>query len=334
MDSIRTPRRRILAALLAASALLGALAPAHARSAGLSQVTVTQMMNWYPQPELGGQFAADSLGYYRQAGLNERMLPFDPNADQSKLLDQGKLTFGMMSADQLLESRAKGLKVVAVMNTFQINPQGFLWHAGENIHSLADLSNRVIIHSPGSAWWLFLVQKYHYKDLTQIANDFSFKQFYARQDSVLECYVTSEPYVAHQAGQDVHWSLIADSGFDAYPEVLVTSERMVREHPDTIKAYVDASLRGWNTFIADPTSTLNVLEKYPDAKNYPLSPNAMLFSYLQLRSLVTGGEAKLHGIGTMSKARYTELAAQLQGVGFGLKGINIDKAYTLQFVPH
>jgi len=314
--------------------LISGIPAPRAHASGLSQITVTQMMSWDPQPELGGQYAAEILGYYSQAGLNEDLLPYDSKLDALKAVSDGKLSFVMAGADQLLTARAAGLHIVGIMNTFQINPQCFMWHANENIQSLADLSGHTIVRTAVNTWWKYLIQKYHYTNLKQIDNDYSFKDFYAHKDSVLECYVTSEPFVAHQAGKDIRWALIADSGFDPYPEMMVTSDAMIKNHPDTVQAFVNASIRGWEAYIADPTPVLSRLESYPDAKDYPLSPQALLYGYIHLRSLVTGGEARLHGIGTISDRRFEELAAQMRSVGIPLKGLDVKSAYTLQFVPH
>ncbi|HWE62982.1 MAG TPA: ABC transporter substrate-binding protein [Chloroflexota bacterium] len=323
-----------LAALVGVAALVAGIPMPPAHADGLSQVTVTQMMNWDPEPEHGGQYAAEVLGYYKQAGLNEHIVPYNANANEAELISDNKITFGMMAADDLLAGRAAGYHLVAVLNTFQINPQCVMWHSGENIRSLADLSHHTVIRTPTNTWWKFLEKKYKYTYLTQIDNDFSFKAFYANPNAVLACFVTSEPYVAHQAGKQIKWALIADSGFDPYPQLMVTNDAMVRDHPDTVRAYVNASLRGWASFLANPAPTLSRLETYPDAKDYPLTPSAMLFSYIHLRSLVTGGEAQLHGIGTMSAQRFAELVPQLEGVGISLHGLDPRTTYTLAFVPH
>ena len=63
-------KTRRLLSLLAATALAasslgvpGAPLP-HARAAS----SYSMIMNWFPEPEEGGFYAADSLGYYKQAG--------------------------------------------------------------------------------------------------------------------------------------------------------------------------------------------------------------------------------------------------------------------------
>ena len=73
------------------------------------------------------------------------------------------------------------------------------------------------------------------------------------------------PLRAHLAGAAVQWELIAQAGYDPYPQLLVTSEAMIRTHPDTVRAFVNASLRGWQTYLDDPRPTLALLESFPGA---------------------------------------------------------------------
>jgi hypothetical protein len=59
----------------------------------------------------------------------------------------------------------------------------------------------------------------------------------------------------------------------------------------------------------------------------------MLFAFQQLRPLVIGGDALRAGIGTMSEARFAELAAQLTSLGMVHSPVYAHAAFTLAFLP-
>src|SRR5579885_2229308 len=119
---IRVLCRGAAIVLLAAVPTPGAAAQANP----LSLAVVTQMLG-YPGPELGGQYTAEILGYYRQAGLEERIVPYMAGADVASLVDRGAVSFGVLAADDLLAARARGMRLVAVMGTLQINPACLMW---------------------------------------------------------------------------------------------------------------------------------------------------------------------------------------------------------------
>jgi NitT/TauT family transport system substrate-binding protein len=325
---------RLAARLILALALVGLQARgAAAQTRGLSLRPVTQMLGWYPTPEEGGAYTAELLGFYRDAGLHERIVPYDPDADLGARLDRGSITFGMMAADTLLADRARGLHLVAVLATMQISPRAILWHAGEDIHSLADLGGHTIINANGEAWWRYLQQRYRYAHVGELAGGDDVAAFLRLPDGVLGGSSTDDPYLVHLKGQDARWELVADAGWDPYPGLVVTSEAMIRDHPDTVRAFVAATLRGWDAYLRDPALTLGLLQSFPGADRRPLTPDAMRYAFQQLRPLVIGGDALRSGLGTMSEARFAGLAAQLASLGIVRGPIDPRAAFTLAFLP-
>ena len=56
-----------------------------------------------------------------------------------------------------------------------------------------------------------------------------------------------------------------DPRLDYYTPVIITNEDMIANHPDTVKAFLEATRRGYMDAIADPDGCAEVLNKYaPD----------------------------------------------------------------------
>lgn len=71
---------------------------------------------------------------------------------------------------------------------------------------------------------------------------------------------------------------VKDSGSDAYM-ALETSDRFVAAHPDTVRAFVTASIAGWRGYLADSAATdREILHRNPamTALQLSLSRKAML----------------------------------------------------------
>jgi NitT/TauT family transport system substrate-binding protein len=246
------------------------------------------------------------------------------------------VTFGMGDADELLQYNERGAHLVAIMNTFQTNPLGVLWHAGDTtIHGVADLSNHTLIYSFGVPYETYLVAKYHYKNFSTKANDFSSRAFAVDPRAVQQCYVTSEPYLYEQQGLKVKYALVSESGFNPYADLIYTTQAFAQSHPQVVRAFVQASIQGWSAYLKNPEPTLTYLRSAPGVKSYPETPAEQQFSFNQMQryGLVAGGDAKAHGIGWFNPQRWTTLQQQMDGVGLNVRNVNLSASYTNAFLP-
>ncbi len=331
-----SPGLRLLlgAALIAtaASALTPRGAPAHAAAL----MPATQVMNWFPEPEQGGYYAGVALGIYKKYGLDMKVVPFSFQMKVQAQVALGHITFGMVNADELFEARAQGIPLVAVMATFQDNPQCFMWHANDkSIKTLADLSNHTIIYTFGAGFWDYMKNKYHYKNIKEVNYDFTLRAFLATPNAVNQGYITAEPYTASHSGHPVKALLIASTGYNPYGDMMVTTESEIKNHPAVVRAYVRASVAAWKAYY-DPKNTERInayLRADPTAKNFPLSADAMRYDVAHSMPLVTGGAAKTHGIGYIDPARMTLLKKQLISVGVKVQGVDPASTFTDAFLP-
>src|SRR5450432_2566323 len=92
-------------------------------------------LNWKPDPEFGGFYAAD----FAKHGLNVEILPGGAGTPTVQMIGAGSAEFGIVSADELVVARARGNDVVALFATFQNCPQGIMVHASRNLSSIEDV---------------------------------------------------------------------------------------------------------------------------------------------------------------------------------------------------
>jgi NitT/TauT family transport system substrate-binding protein len=325
-----------LSASLGGLLLLGsAVMPTQAQSrTAASLVHVTQMMNFFPQPEEGGHYAAVYLGIYKKFGLDAPIVPFPTTAINAiPYVAAGKVDFGMAEADEVLQARQQGVPIVVLMAEYQTTEVGLMWHAEDtSIKGFADLSNHTVIYSFGVTYWKYLKQKFHYKNVKEVNYDFTLRLFLANKRAVNQVSVTSEPYLAMKAGAKVKWATLAVSGFNPYGDVVFTTEQMIRAHPDVVRAYVKATIAGWTAYFKNPGPTNKYMQTANGSKNYPLTLAAMAFDVNQSRPLILGGDAATHGIGWMTRARWAVLKQQLESVGVKLDKVDLRKVYTTAYL--
>src|SRR5882724_1046575 len=92
-------------------------------------------LNWKPDPEFGGLYAAD----YRKHGLDVEILPGGAGTPTVQMIGAGSTEFGIVSGDEVLIARSKGNDVVALFASFQNNPLGIMAHASRKAQSIGDV---------------------------------------------------------------------------------------------------------------------------------------------------------------------------------------------------
>jgi NitT/TauT family transport system substrate-binding protein len=320
---------RSLAVLFLATVLTlcGCHRNAPAAANGLAPLRL--QLDWYPQPEQGGFFAAEFLGYYKAEGLDVTLLPLPQYGSVAQLVSTGQVDIGLGSSDQILEWDSNGLPLVAICATMQHDPQAVMVHQDSPIHSFADLEGHTIAAQTGSTWLKYVVSRFNLRQTREVPATHSIANFLADPGYVQQIFITSEPFFAKQAGANVRTLLISSSGYDPY-RVTFTSRDFLAQHPDVVAKFVRASIRGWQAYLQDPAATNAQLLKL----NPALNPAQEAYTAQALRDgyFVTGSDA-LNQTGHMTAARWQTTFDQLKSLGILHGSLDPRNAYTPQFVP-
>ena len=285
-------------------------------------------LNWYPEAEHGGYYAALREGYYRDAGLDVEIVKGGPSAPVIPQVDRGEMEFGITNADGLLLARAEEASVVALMAPIQISPRCIMVHATSKINDFGELKNMTIAMNP-QPFSSFLQRHVPLEGVTVVPYQGSVTAFLNDENFAQQAYVFSEPYVAQQQGGDPKSLLVADLGFNPYTSVLFTNETYLHEHEEVVRKMVAASVRGWQHYVEHPEKT----NEYIHEINAEMDLAALAYGVEALRPLVLDDVAKEHGIGTMSLKRWQKLAGQLEELDLLKPGaVDAKKAFTTKFM--
>lgn len=311
-----------------ALALAGCHTQPPAASNGLTPVRL--QLDWYPQPEHGGFFAAQLLGYYKAEGLDVTLLPLPQYGGAVQLVSTGKADFGLGSSDAILEWNSNGLPVVAVAATMQHDPQAVMVHKDSPIHDFRDLEGHTIAAQTGATWIKYVTSRYNLRQVRQVPSTLSIANFLADPNYVQQIFVTSEPYLAKQASAEVRTLLISASGYDPY-RVQFTTRDFAAQHPDIVAKFVRASIRGWQSYLSDPEATNALLLKL----NPALNPAQEAYTAQALRDggFITGGDPSGSLTGHMTPSRWAATYQQLNSLGILHSPVDPATAYSLNFVP-
>jgi NitT/TauT family transport system substrate-binding protein len=261
-------------------------------------------LNWKPDPQFGGFYAAP----FDKHGLDVEILPGGAGTPTVQMIGAGSTEFGIVSADQLVVTRSQGNDVVALFAVFQNCPQGIMAHASRHLGSIGDVvKDGTLAIEHGLPYARILEKKYgfdHVKVVPSPGGDIS--AFLRDEKFAQQCFVMSEPLQAKHAGVDVKVFPVADIGYNPYTTVLATSGAQLKSDPDRAKAMVAAVREGWQAYLNDP--------KAANTKMHELNPSMDAAAFAEVAEaqkpyIETGT------LGSMTAEHWTTLIGQLAELG-------------------
>ena len=291
---------------------------------------VSMVLNWFPEPEAGGFYAAVKDGLYKAKGLDLTIVSGGPGVAGQALLVSNRVQFATMDSPTVLLGRDQGIPLVGIFSTFQTFPQGLMSHEEQAITSFGDLAGRTVAVSPGAAYWEYIEKKYNLAGKVQVLNyNGQLADWQRDKAKVTQNYITSEPYYAIKAGSRPKTLLIASSGFNPYGNLMTVTEDYLKNNPKTVQAFIEASQEGWKRYLASPTKYNDVMIE----ANKELTPEYMAYASAAEKQLIAGGDAGKYGIGYMSDARWKTILSQLSDLKLLKNTLNVKAAYSMTLFP-
>ena len=303
---------KLLRAAALAAFALSAAAPARALD------RVTFQTNWFAEAEHGGFYEAIADGTYAKFGLDVTIRQGGPNVNGPLLLVGGKVDFamGLDLIDGFDAALAKA-PIVVVAAEFQKDPQILMSHPGVGLDRWEDLPKAKLFIGPlGRATYLkWLVKTAGFKEENARPYDFSVAPFVADPTSIVQGFVTSEPFaVKAKAGFAPNVFLLADHGFGDYSTTIETTAASAKDKADLVRRFVQASGIGWRHYLRGDRAKADALIL---AANPRMTQGQIDYSVAQLNAhgIVASGDAAKLGIGAMTWARIDAFHAQMVGAG-------------------
>jgi len=310
----------IVVALLAASIGVHAQAPQR----------VVFATDWLAQAEHGGFYQAVAEGTYAKYGLDVRIRMGGPQVNGLQLLAAGQLDVAMADALQVMSAIEQDVPVVAIAATFQKNPTVLIAHPGAN--RLEDLKGKPVAISAAAntTFWPWLRQKYGFTDSQKRPYGFSVQPFLADPKLSQQGFATSEPFSIEKGGVRPAVFLLADFGYPPYSEALVVTRTTLAGRRETLERFLRASAEGWRSYLANPAPG-NALIKQA---NPQMSDELIAYGVRKMSEygIVASGDARKFGLLTMTDGRWQATIDFLRSVGLAKKGVDYQRAYTLDLV--
>lgn len=314
---------------LALAALLAATGSAAA------QEKWTFALNWFPVGDHAAYWVALDKGYYKEAGLDVMLENSKGSGDTIAKVDTGRADAGLADAAVLIASKARGTTVKTIGMVFDKTPLAIFSLKSKPLAKPGDLEGAALGSPPGDAQRQMFpafarfnkldASKVTWVNIEPAAKVAAVAE--KRMDGVGD-YSTGLPLYEKAAGKgNVQMMLWADFGFDLYAMSIMASEKTMKDKPKQLKAFLEASYKGWRDVMADPKAAMAIFKKrVPEIDVDALSENMMMGLALMKTEQFAKG-----GIGSISDDRMCA-SVDLVNTYMGLpKKVECKDVYTKDF---
>ncbi len=307
--------------------------PSQAGGTGSNKPTkLVLQLNWYPEAEHGGFYAALVHGFYEKQGLDVEIKAGGRSVVVAPEVTLQRAAFGVANADDVLMARSEDSALVALMAPMQNGPRCIMVREDSGIQSLGELKNIKLQIDSGRPYIPFLKSKGLLdSSVTTVPYYGTVAELVAGPGVAQQAYSFSEPLMAEQQGVKVRNFMLSEAGYNPYASCLVTSQKYLEENPELVRKMVVASVQGWEKYLSDPAETNAYILKQ---NNQGMTAEALKYGADKLKELCMPSGMKPNELGTMSSERWKTLRDQLTSLKL-IRGekVKAEEAFTLRFLP-
>ena len=221
---------------------------------------VTYRLKWLFNVSVVGDLYAETSGMFKKQGLIVTIKPGGPERDAIKEVELGRAQFGVASADQVIRAVSKGAPIVVLAQLFQTNPLHWVYRPDTTAFKTpADLKGKTVGITFGGndeAIMRALLAKYQITEdqLKLYSVRYDYTPFYQKKVDFWPLYLNAQaPIVGGRleaAGEQYAFLSPAEFGIQFVANSIITSRKMMQEHPATVQKFISALLQGWHESLA------------------------------------------------------------------------------------
>ncbi|MCW8998249.1 MAG: ABC transporter substrate-binding protein, partial [Kangiellaceae bacterium] len=218
---------------------------------GLEKVTL--QLKWEHEFQFAGFYAANWQGYYRQAGLEVEILPaVKKDGSIVSPLDEltsGNAQFAIGSLD-ILTGQDSGASLAVLAPIFQRSPSAVFSLEQTPIRNLSELAKLKIAAVDNDATKIEIIALFKSRGFDISKIDFvdepvTIETLIQGKADAIVTYDISAKVQSEEKGVKLNRLHPADFGLRFYGDTLYTRKSFLKENPELVEKFVDASILGW-----------------------------------------------------------------------------------------
>ncbi len=294
---------------------------------------VTFVLDWTPNTNHTGIYAAKAQGFFEEQGLDVEIIqPSEGTSDS--IVASGSAQFGISYQESVTFARAEGIPLVSLAAVIQHNTSGFASLKDKNILSPKDFEGKIY------GGWGSPIEEATIKYLMEQAGaDFSkvkiattgdadfFQASASGQIDFGWIFEGWDGIAAKQKGMELNYIDLGKEAtvFDYYTPVIITNETILAQNEELVKAFMAAAKKGYEFAIENPEEAAEILIKAVPEIDGELVKESQKFLSQQYQA-----EAEYWGY--QKEEVWQDYTNWMAENGFIKEKIDVSKAYTNKFV--
>ncbi|HRE47790.1 MAG TPA: ABC transporter substrate-binding protein, partial [Aggregatilineales bacterium] len=305
---------------------------AEGTAAALELSPATLFLGYIPNIQFAPVYVAYDLGYFREVGIDLTIEHGFDETDGLTRIAAGKLTFGMISGEQVILARAAGAPVKYVYRWYQKFPVGLVMLEKNAIKELADLKGKTL-GVPGLFGASYVGLQALLKTAGVSESEVTIKAIGFEPVPVIcsggvdasVVYISNEPAQVEKTCGAVTVIPVAEYA-NLVSNGLVVGETLLKDDPAFVRRAVAAFNRGLAKVIEDPALAYEISRKYVET----LGADDAVQRNVLAKSIDLW---KAERLGANDAATWTRTAETLLGMGLIQTMPDVAAAYTDDFLP-
>lgn len=294
---------------------------------------VQVVLDWTPNTNHTGLYVARDKGFFKEQGLDVEIIqPGQSGADQ--MVASGKAQFGVSYQESVTMARIAGVPLVSIAAVIQHNTSGFASPLAKGIDSPEKFEGKTyggwgapveeaVIQS------LMLEKGADVSKVNLISiGDSDFFSAVKRDIDFAWIFYGWTGVEAELRGEKINMLYLTDYSdkLDYYTPVLTTSEALIKDQPELVKAFTAAASKGYQYAISNAADAAEILMKAePDLNADLVRASQTWLSSKYQDDAPRWGEQKLSVWENYASWMYAHKLLE--------KELEADKAFTNEFLP-
>jgi NitT/TauT family transport system substrate-binding protein len=298
---------------------------------------VSFRLDWVYQGPNSGFMVAKDKGFYDEAGLNVDLGPGKGSGSTAQLVASKATMIGFADGFVVGAGVAKGMDLVTVASIYRRNPTAIIVLKESDIKSPKDLEGKTIGIAPGGTQfqqWPAYVKgcKLDASKLTVINVDpaGTVPALVTNKVQAVASYSQGTvPGIEVRSKKETTSFYYADCGVTAVSNGIIVHKDMLKQDPETVRAFVKASLKGFLYAHAHPDEAVAIVKKFGPEILPEITKRELEMSFLNWQTPNTVGQQ----IGWMSDKDWESTVDTLKTYGGVTTPLKASDLYTNDFIP-
>lgn len=223
---------------------------------------VSLQLKWLHQFQFAGYYAAKKKGFYEEFGLDVTLKERDVSINHIEQVIDGESEYGIADSMVMLY-QAKGAPITIVSAIFQHSPQVFVTLKNSGIASPYDLTDKNIAFYKKDTDGFPLLAMMHENqldiDLERVIIKTGPDILANKQVDAYPAYVSNEPYYFYKNNIDINIIDPRHYGVDLYGDLIFTHNDELKNHPQRVEKFRQASIKGWEYALDNKVEIINYI---------------------------------------------------------------------------